>query len=519
MRLSYGCFLFGIFRTIDSRKLRFRSLSNDMKLTWDIIDYSYDNISRLISANSFSYKYDVSGNLVDMDGVTRIFNEANQMTNDGTNNLTYDNNGNLKNDGTSSYTWDRANRLSSVGDHEYVYDGLGNRVQQTVSSVVTDYLNDVQPSLTKLLKQDDGTNTDRFVHGLRGIHAVDDGTDWNYYAQDGLGSVRAIVDDAGLVQSSMGYDPYGNPMGAYGAGFGFTGEQTDTNGSVYLRARYYEPEKGMFSALDPWEGIHDRAMSLNGYSWVEGNVINMIDPSGWGCISHRIDGGGLEICGENSGGGNITRVSRSTFTNNGPQRPANLNDSSVPSSGQSVNPILQSHIGYASINPRFDVINEGICVDDLRWILEQAGLRPLSQPQIVMSNQTNNNSNPVPQSGNNSNASNNPKRWGNCDESQYNPLLETMEELCKRGRPTGCSKRSLRRLIQQLRQPGQRERDVIITRQHIQERIDNNLACQKARQIIQNTCYANSPDPAHVKEMNDLRTAKQRCINLRNSLP
>lgn len=120
---------------------------------------------------------------------------------------------------------------------------------------------------------------------LSAIHAIDDGTDWNYYLQDGLGSVRAIVDDAAVVQSSMSYDPYGNPIGSYGTGFGFTGEQTDENDNIYLRARYYEPGMGTFSALDPFEGVHDRAMSLNGYSWVEGNPVMNVDPSGlvfWG---------------------------------------------------------------------------------------------------------------------------------------------------------------------------------------------------------------------------------------------
>jgi hypothetical protein len=33
-------------------------------------------------------------------------------------------------------------------------------------------------------------------------------------------------------------------------------------------------------SLDPFEGVRDRAMSLNGYSWVEGNVPNAVDPSG-----------------------------------------------------------------------------------------------------------------------------------------------------------------------------------------------------------------------------------------------
>ncbi len=221
--------------------------------------------------------------MVDYDGVTRTYNAANQMTHDGTNALTYDNNGNLRTVGSDTYTWDRANRLLSVGNHSYVYDGLGNRVQQTVSSVVTDYLNDVQPGLTKLLKQDDGTNVDRFVHGVRGIHTVDDGVNWNFYAQDGLGSVRAVVDDMAVVQSSMSFDPYGDPIGAYGAGFGYTGEQTDGNGQVYLRARYYNPSMGIFSALDPDEGMACTPMSLNGYGYVHGNPIMNTDPTGMTC--------------------------------------------------------------------------------------------------------------------------------------------------------------------------------------------------------------------------------------------
>ena len=62
--------------------------------------------------------------------------------------------------------------------------------------------------------------------------------------------------------------------------YGFTGEPTDGNELLYLRARYYAPNLGVFTGLDPWEGTFDRAMSLNGYSWVEGNVPNRTDPSG-----------------------------------------------------------------------------------------------------------------------------------------------------------------------------------------------------------------------------------------------
>jgi hypothetical protein len=49
---------------------------------------------------------------------------------------------------------------------------------------------------------------------------------------------------------------------------------------IYLRALYYFPAKGIFTSLDPFEGIPDSPMSLNGYSYVEGNPVNRRDPSG-----------------------------------------------------------------------------------------------------------------------------------------------------------------------------------------------------------------------------------------------
>jgi hypothetical protein len=135
----------------------------------------------------------------------------------------------------------------------YTYDGMGRRIAQTVDSVVTHYLLDFQPGLTQVLAQTTSSNTDRFVHGPRGIHAMEDNNgDCSYLMQDGLGSVRAEVDIDNAVLAMQNYAPYGDPFGAtgtFGSDFGFTGEQTDGNGQVYLRARYYNPDMGVFTAL------------------------------------------------------------------------------------------------------------------------------------------------------------------------------------------------------------------------------------------------------------------------------
>jgi RHS repeat-associated protein len=267
--------------------VRFKQVQATSKLATHNISYTYDGLARLLladyGATQYQYGFDVAGNLVNMNGTSRTFNTANQMTHDGTNTLTYDANGNMINDGVNAYTWDRANRLTQMGTTTYAYDGDSNRISQNALT----YILDTQPGLTKVLGDSNGN---RYMHSPRGIHAMYGGADWSYAVQDGLGSVRMEV--GASVSASQNYTPYGEVMdvnGGFDSPFGFTGEQTDSNGQVYLRARYYNPSMGMFSALDPFEGMHNRPMSLNGYSWVEGNPVMNTDASGR-CVDNMVLG-------------------------------------------------------------------------------------------------------------------------------------------------------------------------------------------------------------------------------------
>jgi RHS repeat-associated protein len=276
-------------------KIQFRQLQVLATTYTDrTIDYTYDALARLIEAdyNSgtavFTYGYDLAGNLTNLDGTSRTYNAANQMTNDGTNSLTYDNNGNLTGDGVNSYTWDRTNRLLEVDTGApaeltaYAYDGVGNRISQAIgtsSPVVTQYLLDTQPGLVKVLRESDGMNTHHYIHGLRGVHARYDGSAWNYYIQDALGSIRGIVDANNAVLSNINYSEYGVPDTTI-VGPAFTGEWRDEIEIQYHRARYMSPGLGTWLSLDPFEGTAGRPMSLNGYSYVEGDVVNAVDPTG-----------------------------------------------------------------------------------------------------------------------------------------------------------------------------------------------------------------------------------------------
>lgn len=171
----------------------------------------------------------------------------------------------------------RANRLLSTGGSAYQYDGLGNRIQQTADAIVTRYLLDLQPGLAVVLRQSDGTDTNHYIHSLRGIHAMQGNPgNWVYAVQDGLGSVRVEADSLLDVQFSQNFAPYLSPMDVTGTAqlpFGATGEQVDSSELLYLRARYYSPSLGIFPSLDPLE-------TPNRYAYVAGNPVNLADPSG-----------------------------------------------------------------------------------------------------------------------------------------------------------------------------------------------------------------------------------------------
>jgi RHS repeat-associated protein len=249
-------------------------------------DYSYDETLASSPFRRYQYTFDLAGNrtqqIVTVNGTPTTtnytYNAANQLTQAGAQNLTYDHNGNMLNDGTGAYTWDRANRLLTFAGATYKYDGLGNRTQQNTIQ----YLLDLQLGLSVVLKDSAGN---KYVHGLRGIHAQKDAANnWEHMTHDGLGSVRQVFANNLNLLESVHYDPIGTREALYGTLetiFEFTGEQRDGSGFTYLRNRYLNSALGVFPSRDPYEGTMQRPMSLNGYSWVEGNVVNATDASGY----------------------------------------------------------------------------------------------------------------------------------------------------------------------------------------------------------------------------------------------
>ncbi|HSJ53123.1 MAG TPA: RHS repeat-associated core domain-containing protein, partial [Anaerolineae bacterium] len=252
------------------------------------ITYDYDPLYRLVSAiyssgEVYTYTYDSVGNRLKkgVDGAVTdyVYDDANRLTSAGGVEYTWDGNGNLLDDGVRTYEYDHANRLievvSSTFTTTFVYNGDGHRVTKSENGVTTTYVVAIL-GLSQVLVETTGGQTTWYVYG-HDLIAEYDGSAWAWHLNDGLGSVRHLADAAGDVSLAQGYTPFGVPLWSQGSGvtgYGFTGERWEAYAQLlFLRARYYEPGTGRFSAKDPIIRNHP-------YLYGGGNPIRFIDPTG-----------------------------------------------------------------------------------------------------------------------------------------------------------------------------------------------------------------------------------------------
>jgi RHS repeat-associated protein len=156
----------------------------------------------------------------------------------------------------------------------------------TVGSETTTYTLDFAAPLVQVLTANGDEESTAYLYGATRIGEYDDA--WRYHLLDHLGSVRSLVDADGTVVGTQTYRPYGELLSSAGTAssiYGFTGEQTDLTGLIYLRARMYSPYQSRFLTLDPWDGDGHRSLTLNSYLYALGNPISLSDPTGmWACV-------------------------------------------------------------------------------------------------------------------------------------------------------------------------------------------------------------------------------------------
>jgi RHS repeat-associated protein len=125
----------------------------------------------------------------------------------------------------------------------------------------------------------------RYHYGYGPLAVVDSGAS-RFISTDALGSTTDLTTATGAVASGHQYDAWGQyrngtAPSASEPKLGFTGHQFDPEtGLVYARARYYDPEVGIFISRDSYEGNLSEAPSLHRFAYAWGNPLIATDPSG-----------------------------------------------------------------------------------------------------------------------------------------------------------------------------------------------------------------------------------------------
>lgn len=246
--------------------------------------YAYDGLNRLTAVTgpvAESFTLDSASNISSRTGPTHTY------TYDTANRIT-------KLDGANTYTWSTADRLTNRGSDTFGYDALGRLTSSTVASSSRAFgyngdglLQTSTPGSSTPYLWSGGAlvkaGTDTLVYGLAPLYGVRSDASTYTFARDGLGSVRAEVGSAGTVSKSFRYATYGEITSAPSGNpslLGFAGELLDTNGLVYLRARWYDPVAARFISSDPAAVDPGAASSSNAYAYAGANPVMQIDPSG-----------------------------------------------------------------------------------------------------------------------------------------------------------------------------------------------------------------------------------------------
>ena len=215
-------------------------------------------------------------------------------------NYSYDANGSLTAETNSvnggevtAYSYDARNRLvkvqkqakaTNLSTASFGYDGNNTRTSLTYGGQSTAYLQDSGGGLPVVLQETSGSQSPSSLLYSSGstspLYQNDPNGNGMWYHKDGLGSVRALTNSSGTVNSTNSYSAFGVSTGASGKANNdhvFAGEQLDPTGLYFNRARYYSPGIGRFIGRDSDAGSPSQPLSENLYTYAWDNPTNLTD--------------------------------------------------------------------------------------------------------------------------------------------------------------------------------------------------------------------------------------------------
>ena len=274
-------------KTSDTYSYEYDDYGNRSKMTATgsenyVTEYSYNN-----AQGKYTALLQKETKTVEDDNALKLQNNVKQTV------YTYDANGNQLTktaDGkTETNTYDGLNQLIGFADGEttasYTYGISGLRDSKTVNGVTTTHIWSGSQIVVDYTAHYTSTV---YIRGtsLAAAFDWDEGSkgDNRFYIQNAHGDVVNLTNADGEVTKKYTYDAFGvekNIDDSDTNAFRYCGEYYDAEtGTIYLRARYYNPGTGRFISRDSFAGRRSDPLSLNLYTYCRNNPIRYIDPSG-----------------------------------------------------------------------------------------------------------------------------------------------------------------------------------------------------------------------------------------------
>ena len=245
----------------NNRLLRESKVNNGSSYA-DLTIYSYDN-------NGNQIRKDQSKNNLNDKPTTGFYSE-NEIGNTGY--------------GYERFTYNGLNQLVKFEDEQnnttdYTYWSDGLRLSKSVNGNLTNFIWDGSQTIMTVTSDETVSYAKAPGYMRRGTSKEFNAEmNDNMYLFNAHGDVTAMTDKNTAVIKTYEYDAFGNELNPSATDtnpFRYCGEYyDDETGSIYLRARYYSPTTGRFTAEDP---IKD---GLNWYAYCGDNPVAFVDPFG-----------------------------------------------------------------------------------------------------------------------------------------------------------------------------------------------------------------------------------------------
>ena len=235
------------------------------------------------------------------DAYTATYDLDNKLQTFGNKTITYDNDGNMtsgpitEGGNNAALEFNARGQLMGTGDVAYAYDLENTRtivMHYDKNKILTQYryvynrVGNVPEVLMRVKLTNMTSQSTYYVYGAGLAYEVKitpDGQEAvRYYHYDQVGSTVAMTDSAQAITDRFHYDPWGYVLHSIGDSdtpfqfVGIFGVQTDPNGLINMRARYYNPVTKSFISQDP-SGFDG---GLNWYLYANGNPFMYTDSTG-----------------------------------------------------------------------------------------------------------------------------------------------------------------------------------------------------------------------------------------------